>query len=98
MDEQTERHREAEALVAAGRDADAQILYEALLAGDAGDARAAFQLGRILLERGDLEGIKHLRHAMTLSTWGLIALGVILAVTCSAFDKRGSAATLPPEP
>lgn len=64
MNEEAERHREAEALVELGRDAEAQSVYEALLARDADDARAAFQMGRILLERGDLEGIKHLRHAM----------------------------------
>jgi hypothetical protein len=63
MDVQAERHPHAEELVELGRGAEAQLIYEELLARDVNDARAAFQLGRILLERGDLDGIKHLRHA-----------------------------------
>lgn len=70
MDVQAERHREAEELVELRRGAEAQLIYEALLARDANDARAAFQVGRILLERGDLDGIKHLRHAMEIE-WSL---------------------------
>ncbi|HYH07398.1 MAG TPA: M48 family metallopeptidase [Thermoanaerobaculia bacterium] len=59
-------HERAEALVQLARDAEALPIYEALLARDAKDARAAFHVGRILVQRGDLSGVTQLSNAMQL--------------------------------
>lgn len=63
-------HENAEALVELGRDSEALPIYETLLGRDAKDARAAFHVGRILVERGDLAGVAHLSSAMQLD-WRL---------------------------
>jgi Zn-dependent protease with chaperone function len=57
-------HQKAAALVDLGRDAEALPMYETLLSRNADDARAAFHVGRILVQRGDLAGVRHLSQAM----------------------------------
>ncbi|HEY0160612.1 MAG TPA: M48 family metalloprotease [Thermoanaerobaculia bacterium] len=57
-------HKRAESLSELGRDEEAYPIYEELAARNPNDARAAFQLGRILVQRGDLKGLTHLGRAM----------------------------------
>lgn len=47
-----------------GRDDEAFPIYEQILERKPSEARAAFQLGRILVQRGDLRGLDHLSRAM----------------------------------
>ncbi|MDQ3282241.1 MAG: M48 family metalloprotease [Acidobacteriota bacterium] len=56
----------AAALVQLGRDDEAFALYEQLRVRDPQNAHAMFQMGRILVERGDLSGITQLSAAMEL--------------------------------
>lgn len=79
-------HDRAEALVELGRDEEALPIYEELLARDANDARAAFHIGRILVQRGDLAGIEHLSHAMQ-HDWRLG--GVACELAYAALREKG---------
>jgi Zn-dependent protease with chaperone function len=79
-------HQRAEALVELGRDAEALPLYETLLGRDAKDSRAAFHVGRILVQRGDLTGIEHLSNAMQLD-WR--AAGAACEVAYAALREKG---------
>ncbi len=64
-------HQKAAALVDLGRDAEALPIYETLLGRNGADAAAAFHVGRILVQRGNLEGVRHLSNAMQ-RDWTLV--------------------------
>lgn len=57
-------HQRAESLAELGRTDEALVIFQDLASRNAADARAAFQVGRILMQRGDLEGLKLLSRAM----------------------------------
>lgn len=73
-------HKRAESLAELGRDEEALPIYEDLTARNPKDARAAFHLGRILVQRGDLTGLAQLRRAME-QDWRSVVPACELAYT-----------------
>ncbi len=79
------KHKRAQSLAELGRNDEALAIYEHLATNPA-DARAAFHMGRILVQRGDLSGIDHLSRAME-NDWQLVLPSCDLAY--EALRKRG---------
>lgn len=65
-------HARAESLAELGKEQESFDLYAALAERNPKDARAAFHLGRLLVARGDLAGIRHLSRAMEID-WRFVA-------------------------
>jgi Zn-dependent protease with chaperone function len=65
-------HTRAESLSQLGKEDESFDLYAALAERNPNDARAAFHLGRMLVARGDLAGIRHLSRAMEID-WRFVA-------------------------
>jgi Zn-dependent protease with chaperone function len=81
-----QRHKRAESLEELGRSDEALAIYEEIAARNATDARAAFQLGRILVQRGDLAGLPHLSRAIE-HDWR--AIGASCEVAYNALREKG---------
>ncbi|MFL6246281.1 MAG: M48 family metalloprotease [Thermoanaerobaculia bacterium] len=79
-------HKRAESLAELGRDDEALAIYQDLASRNPNEPRAAFHIGRILLHRGDLEGLTQLSRAME-HDWR--AIGPSCQIAYAALREKG---------
>jgi Zn-dependent protease with chaperone function len=79
-------HTRAESLAELGRDDEALAIYQDLASRNANDPRAAFHIGRILVQRGDLEGLTMLSRAMEHDRR---AIGASCQIAYTALREKG---------